>query len=155
MSIKAKELRRKQIRDDLIILDKKISEYLDTRPSGYNPSNLMDKVSFDNAIEDLYAKKHELELEAVEISVQIASMATENLESPLIQRAETTYLNIIAVLLDVILGSGRLPAHPSIKNQSDLVQHIARFYTGFPGISESTLDHKFAAAKKSIERKDY
>ncbi len=68
-------------------------------------------------------------------------------------RAETTYLNIIATLLDYI--NGNIPGiekHPSFSSEAKLIQDIDQFFDGYPGLSESTLSRKFPEAKRSIKQ---
>lgn len=67
------------------------------------------------------------------------------------ERAETTYLNIIAALLDCIGGS--LPGiekHPSFASEAKLIEAIDRLFNGYAGLSASTLSRKFPEAKRSI-----
>lgn len=70
---------------------------------------------------------------------------------PLSKRAETTYLNIIAALLDCI--AGKLPnidKHPSFESEAKLIEAIDKYYEGISGLSKSNLTRKFPAAKKSM-----
>lgn len=66
-------------------------------------------------------------------------------------RAETSYKNIIAALLDCIDGNIiEVKQHPSIKNQSHLIEIISNQYAGYPGLSKRNLAGKFAEAKKNL-----
>ena len=68
---------------------------------------------------------------------------------PLDIREERTYLNIIGALLEVITGkSPGLQKHPDFISQAKLIEHFCDFE--MPGLSKSTLESKFAAAKRSI-----
>ena len=73
-------------------------------------------------------------------------------ESPnLGSRAETTYLNIIGALLEVILsGDLEIQRHPDFNNQSELITHLGHYE--MPGLSKSTLENKFAKAKRLINQ---
>lgn len=59
-------------------------------------------------------------------------------------KSETAYLNIIGALLETALKSGQF------KNQAELIAHLEQHYQGYPGLSESNLKMKFAAANKSL-----
>ena len=70
-------------------------------------------------------------------------------KKPLDIREERTYLNIIGALLEVITGeSPGLQKHPDFISQAKLIEHFCDFE--MPGLSKSTLESKFAAAKRSI-----
>ena len=67
-------------------------------------------------------------------------------------RAETTYLNIIGGLLGLMLG--RTPAgqpQSVFQNQSAIISALLAHHGDKPGISASTLESKFAEAKRSIQ----
>jgi hypothetical protein len=67
-------------------------------------------------------------------------------------RAETTYLNIIGALLNILMGS---PPHGDsqlpFRSQADLLEVLEK-YRGCPGMSARNLQAKFAAAKRSINQ---
>lgn len=70
------------------------------------------------------------------------------------QRAETTYLNIIAALLDCI--GGNLPGiekHPSFSSEAQMIQVLDRLFDGYAGLSASTLSRKFPEARRSISQR--
>lgn len=68
-------------------------------------------------------------------------------------RSETTYLNIIGSLVAVMLGrSPAGKANSVFDNQSAVITNIIAHYGGKSGISQRTLEEKFAAAKKSLEQ---
>ncbi len=70
-------------------------------------------------------------------------------KKPLGIRAETTYLNIIGALLEVITGeSPGISKHPDFSSEAKLIGHLSNF--GIPGLSKTTLELKFAEAKRSI-----
>ena len=66
-------------------------------------------------------------------------------------RAETTYQNIIGGLLDLMLGTspGGKP-QSMFKNQSAIIDALMAHHKDKPGISQRTLQEKFAASKRSI-----
>ncbi len=67
-------------------------------------------------------------------------------------RAETTYQNIIAALLDYI--AGKLPGvekHPSFASEAKLIEAIDDHFRGYAGLSKSNLSRKFPEAKKTIQ----
>jgi len=64
-------------------------------------------------------------------------------------RAEVTYQNIIAALLDCIAGD--LPGvekHPSFASEAKLIEKMDDFFRGYAGLSKSNLSRKFPEAKK-------
>lgn len=68
-------------------------------------------------------------------------------------RAETTYLNIIGGLLELMLG--RTPAgkpQSAFDSQAAIADALLAHYSGQPGISKRTLDEKFPQARKSISQ---
>ena len=67
------------------------------------------------------------------------------------ERAETTYLNIIGAMLELMLSKS--PAgnpHSIFDNQAAIINALLGHYTGTPGISARTLEDKFASAKRSL-----
>jgi hypothetical protein len=96
------------------------------------------------------------EIEALANRQNITTLDPSKLE----RRAETTYLNIIGALLDVI-SQGIPDASKNGKtigpvagwtSEAKLIQAIDGYYTGFDGLSQSNLQRKFPAAKKSLEK---
>jgi len=68
------------------------------------------------------------------------------------ERAETTYQNMIAALLDCIAGN--LPGiekHPSFASESKLIEAIDDHYRGYGGLSKSNLSRKFPEAKRALQ----
>ena len=73
-------------------------------------------------------------------------------------RTETSYLKIIAALLDVIrngipnaenLGTEIGPAS-EFQSEAQLITSIVKHYQGYSGLSKSTLEKKFSEAKRSL-----
>ncbi len=66
-------------------------------------------------------------------------------------RAETTYLNIIGALLELMLGKSPAGRPQSVfDRQSAIIEVLLAHYEGKPGMSQRTLEDKFAAAKRSL-----
>jgi len=64
-------------------------------------------------------------------------------------RSERTYLNIIGALLEVITGeSPGMKKHSDFISQAKLIEYFCEFEMS--GLSKSTLESKFAAAKRSF-----
>jgi len=69
-------------------------------------------------------------------------------------RSETTFLNIIAALLEFIAGkSPGMARHPNFVSEAKLIEHFSEF--GMPGLSKSSLESKFAAAKRCFAATNY
>lgn len=72
-------------------------------------------------------------------------------DKPLTPRAETTYLNIIAALLDCIAGNlPNVQKHPSFASEAKLIKVIDEQFRGYSGLSQSNLSRKFPEAKRSM-----
>jgi hypothetical protein len=67
------------------------------------------------------------------------------------ERSETTYQNIIGVLVNLLLGHSPAGNPLSVfKNQAAIVDAILARYKDVPGLSKRTLDEKFAAANRNL-----
>ncbi len=68
------------------------------------------------------------------------------------ERAETTYQHIIAALLECVAGNiPGIEKHPSIINETKLIELISQHFQGYSGLSQSNLSRKFPEAKRSIK----
>ena len=68
------------------------------------------------------------------------------------ERSHTTYLNIIAALLDCIMGNlPDIEKHPSFENEAKLIEAIDHHFRGYGGLSKSNLSRKFPEAKRSLK----
>jgi len=68
------------------------------------------------------------------------------------ERAESTYQNIIASLLDCISGSiPGVERHPSFDSEAKLIETIDDYFRGYGGLSKSTLSRKFPDAKRALQ----
>jgi hypothetical protein len=67
------------------------------------------------------------------------------------ERAETTYLNIIGALLDLVLGkSPGGQSYSTFTSQAAIISALLAHHEGKAGISARTLEEKFAAAKRCL-----
>jgi hypothetical protein len=66
-------------------------------------------------------------------------------------RAETTYLNIVGGLLGLMRGKTPAGAAQSVfESEAAIISALLAHYGGKPGISDTTLEKKFAEAKRSL-----
>lgn len=73
-------------------------------------------------------------------------------DKPFGRREETTYLNIIGGLLALLLGKSPAGKDQSVfRNQSSVIEALLVNHPDRAGISARTLQHKLAAAKRSLE----
>lgn len=74
-----------------------------------------------------------------------------NAEAVLGSRQETTYLNIIGGLIELMLGESPSGKKLSVyENSAAIIDALLAKYENISGISKRTLDEKFAVAKKRI-----
>jgi hypothetical protein len=68
------------------------------------------------------------------------------------ERAETTYLNIIGGLLELMLGKTPAGNPQSVyDSQAAIISALLAYHSGKSGIAARTLEEKFAASKRSIK----
>lgn len=80
--------------------------------------------------------------------------AVVKMHGQLSERSELTYLNIIGVLLNLFLGSSPAGNPLSVfKSQAAIVDAVIARYEEIPGLSKRTLDEKFAAANRSLKKR--
>lgn len=68
-------------------------------------------------------------------------------------RAETTYLNVIGAMVDLLLGkspSGQ--AYSTFRTQESIISALVAHHGGRLGISERSLEGKFAAGKRALTK---
>ncbi|MEA9578739.1 hypothetical protein VC218_07355 [Xanthomonas nasturtii] len=85
------------------------------------------------------------------LSRQAAVPTPQAPASPLSDRAETTYLNIIGALMDLLLGkspSGK--PYSDFRTQEAVISALLAHNGGLMGLTERTLQGKFARAKRQI-----
>lgn len=113
----------------------------------YHPSGI-----FPDEAELVIQRQH---IESFENSL---AKASNTKQAPLSHRAETSYLNMIAALLDVITTgiptpektTGKLGPASEFKSEARLITAIANHYRDIDGLSKSNLERKFPAAKRSL-----
>ncbi len=66
-------------------------------------------------------------------------------------RSETTLLNIVGTLLKLMLSSSPAgQAHSIFKSQAAIISALLAYFPNVPGISDRTLEQKFADANRSL-----
>ncbi|MES9899205.1 MAG: hypothetical protein ABW148_09295 [Sedimenticola sp.] len=96
-------------------------------------------------------KKLRQEKETIESEYDTLKAMVDTLGAPG-ERAESTYQNIIAALLDCIAGN--LPyvdKHPSFASEAKLIETIDDHFRGYGGLSKSNLSRKFPEAKRALQ----
>jgi hypothetical protein len=81
----------------------------------------------------------------------VRPLTREN-KQPINDRLETSYLNIIGALLEVIAGD--VPGwekHPSMVSKAKLIEKLVAHYRDIPGMSQRNLQDKFPKAKRSLK----
>jgi FtsZ-binding cell division protein ZapB len=99
--------------------------------------------------QELTRQKEELKLESESIKACIEKMTASSNLNP---KAETTYLNIIGAMLELILGKS--PAgmkHSIFDTQAAVISALMGYHSGKQGISDRNLEQKFSDAKKSLK----
>jgi len=93
----------------------------------------------------LRGEKDAIELERDSLKAMVEKMGTPG------ERAESTYLNIIGAMLELILSKspGGQP-YSTFVSQAAIISALLAHYEGKPGIAARTLEEKFAAAKRSL-----
>lgn len=72
-------------------------------------------------------------------------------QCPITERAESTYLNIVGSMLDLMLGhSPAGTAYSSFNSQEAVVSALIAHHSGVMGITERTLNGKFALARRKL-----
>jgi hypothetical protein len=94
----------------------------------------------------IVAERDTLQLERDQLRGMLDKLSTPN------PKAETTYLNIIGGLLDLMLGTTPNGNRQSVyESQSAIISALLAHHGGKQGISDRTLEEKFAAAKRSLK----
>ena len=102
------------------------------------------KATLEFEIADLQRKNQTL----IEKNGRLESSSAGNGLNP---RLERTYTNIIAALLECILGESGNDPHPSFRNVTDLAAKISEYYGDYDGLSRRNLDEKFAKIRKDFK----
>lgn len=86
-----------------------------------------------------------------EIMALQAKLNGEKDEKPVGRREETTYLNIIGGLLQLMLSTTQGGRRGSIyDSQNAIIEALGSNFANKPGLAKATLEQKFADAKRSI-----
>lgn len=110
---------------------------------------LVERLALQAALEQARHQTQELQEQHDALLKQSTLLASKH--SEISGRAETTYLNIIGGMLTLLLGHS--PAgvpYSSFKTQEAIVTALLAHYGGAMGITERTLNGKFANARKNI-----
>lgn len=75
------------------------------------------------------------------------STAVVDSEKPLGGKERTNYLNIIAAMLKMLVGS-----EPERKSEAEIIRELESDWDHKPGISKANLQNKFALAKRSFSQ---
>ena len=103
-----------------------------------------------NKATEAYKKLRE-ERQAIELERDNLKAKVESLGAPG-ERAEATYQNIIAALLDCIAGNiSGIKKHPSFSSEAKLIDKIEEYYRGYGGLSKSNMSRKFPEAKRNLQ----
>jgi len=99
--------------------------------------------------QNIIKERDELKTERDALKSCIEKMTKDS--STINQRSESTYLNIIGAMLELMLSSSLAgQKHSIFVNQSAIISALLGYHSDKPGISDRTLESKFAEAKKSI-----
>lgn len=116
------------------------------------------EINVDSSETDVYVKKSDLDAisEQYGIAKKIWNVSDDLTEDALLVtlREETTYLNIIAVLLVYIDGATSDPSEKleGFKTKTQLIDYIIDKYPGCPGLSGRNLTAKLADARNSLSQ---
>jgi len=100
----------------------------------------------DNRFKKLRDEKDAIESERDSLKAMVDKIGSPG------ERAESTYLNIIGAMLDLMLGkSPGGQAYSIFTNQSAVIQALLGYHEGKQGIAARTLEEKFAEAKWSLK----
>ncbi|HBP4890508.1 TPA: hypothetical protein L5621_006343 [Pseudomonas aeruginosa] len=111
---------------------------------------LVERLALQAALEHTRRQMQELQ-EQHKTLLKQSSVMLASRQCAISERAETTYLNIIGGMLTLMLGES--PAgvpYSSFKTQEALVSTLIAHYGGTMGITERTLNGKFANARKYV-----
>ena len=111
-----------------------------------------DRDSLKTRIENATAAYRALKQERDALATEVKSLREGVSKSrPLSDRSETTYLNIIGGLLGLLLGKTPADRPQSVfTSQSAIISALLAHHGDKPGISDTTLETKFAEAKRTL-----
>jgi len=111
---------------------------------------LIERLALQAALEHARHQMQELQEQRDTLLKQSTALLASK-QCEISERAETTYLNIIGGMLTLMLGQSPSGApYSSFKTQEALVSALVAHYGGTMGITERTLNGKFANARKYV-----
>ena len=113
-----------------------LNKVIEDNPSdGYYPANLPDGIDFVVSTQALIDF--------------IVEQSKDSEEPPINRRTEATYQNIIGAFLDFVSGEApHIDKHPNFTSEAKLIEYFGEYE--IPGLAKSTLEMKFAEAKKTF-----
>jgi len=111
---------------------------------------LVERLALQAALEQTRREMHELQEQRDTLLKQSTVLLTAK-QGEISERAETTYLNIIGGMLTLMLGQSPSGSpYSAFKTQEALVSALVAHYGGTMGITERTLNGKFASARRHV-----
>ncbi|MBB6055622.1 hypothetical protein [Tolumonas osonensis] len=111
---------------------------------------LLERLALQAALDHSRRETRELQAQHEALLKQSAVLLASQ-QCTISDRAETTYLNIIGGMLTLMLGhSPSGVPYSSFKTQEAIVTALLAHYGGTMGITERTLNGKFANARKNV-----
>lgn len=111
---------------------------------------LVERVAMMSNLEQCRRRLSELERERNEL-LKCPRSRAECAQCQVSDRAETTYLNIIGGMLELMLGQSPSGApYSSFRTQESVVSALLAHHSGTMGIAERTLNGKFATARRRL-----
>lgn len=111
---------------------------------------LVERLALQAALEQARREMRELQ-EQHDTLLKQSSVLLASKQCEISERAETTYLNIIGGMLTLMLSQSPSGVpYSSFKTQEALVSALVAHYGGTMGITERTLNGKFANAKRYV-----
>ncbi len=111
---------------------------------------LMERLALQAALDGTRSQIQELQVRHQALLKQSTIQGAAK-QSVISDRAETTYLNIIGGMVTLMLGQSPSGTPYSVfKTQESIVTALLAHYSGTMGITERTLNGKFANARKNV-----
>lgn len=111
---------------------------------------LVERLAMKSALEQSKRQLHELQ-EKHDALLKQSPTIPACAQCPISDRAEATYLNIIGGMLELMLGhSPSGTPYSSFRTQEAVVSALVAHHRGAMGITERTLNGKFAEAKRRL-----
>lgn len=88
------------------------------------------------------------------IPPELKNLASHREQQDVNRRERMTYNNIIGALVEIILGKHpQITLNPHFKSEAALINWLSEKYEGFAGLSQRSLQAKFADAKRGLGSK--